>query len=59
MNQENRRAGILISGFYGVYRNKYAHNDSEANIADTQAIVEMTNQILLEIEQVANASKLA
>jgi hypothetical protein len=46
----------LISGFYGVYRNKYAHNDSEANVADARAIVEMTNQIILEIEQVANAS---
>jgi hypothetical protein len=43
----------LISGFYGVYRNKYAHNDKEANPADTRAVVEMANQIILEVEQVA------
>jgi hypothetical protein len=46
----------LISGFYGVYRNRYAHNDSEAEFADARAIIEMANQILCEIEVVANAS---
>ncbi|WP_414040263.1 TIGR02391 family protein [Acidithiobacillus sp. M4-SHS-6] len=46
----------LISGFYGVYRNRYAHNDSEADFADARAIIEMANQILCEIEAVADAS---
>lgn len=46
----------LISGFYGVYRNKYAHNDGDADASDARAIVEMANQIILEIERVANAS---
>jgi len=46
----------LISGFYGVYRNRYAHNDSEAEFVDARSIIEMANQILCEIEAVANAS---
>ena len=46
----------LISGFYGVYRNRYAHNYSEAEFADARVIIEMANQILCEIEVVANAS---
>lgn len=46
----------LISGFYGVYRNRYAHNNREANFADARSIIEMTNRILSEIETVAEAS---
>lgn len=46
----------LISGFYGVYRNRYAHNDCEADFSDARAIIEMANQILREIEAVASAS---
>lgn len=46
----------LISGFYGVYRNRYAHNDEDATPSDAQAIVEMANQILCEIERVAHES---
>ena len=46
----------LISGFYGVYRNRYAHNDRDASPSDAQAIVEMANQMLCEIEEVAHES---
>lgn len=46
----------LISGFYGVYRNRYAHNDTEAEFKDARAIIEMANQILCEIEAVADES---
>ena len=46
----------LISGFYGVYRNRYAHNDSEVEFEDARVIIEMANQILFEIEAVADAS---
>ncbi len=46
----------LISGFYGVYRNRYAHNDQEADFGSAKAIVEIANQVLCEIENVANAS---
>ena len=40
----------LISGFYGVYRNKYAHNDRQPSLAETRAILEMANAIILEVE---------
>jgi hypothetical protein len=46
----------LISGFYGVYRNRYAHNDVEPQLAQVGAIVELANSILAEVEQIANAS---
>jgi uncharacterized protein (TIGR02391 family) len=46
----------LVSGFYGVYRNRYAHNNREADFADARAIIEMANQLLSEIEEVADAS---
>jgi hypothetical protein len=46
----------LVSGFYGVYRNRYAHNDVEPGIAEVGAIVEMANSILLEIEAISSDS---
>jgi len=46
----------LISGFYGVYRNRYAHNDREAKASDARAVIGMANQILFEIEEIAEAS---
>lgn len=46
----------LISGFYGVYRNRYAHNDVEPQLAQVDAIVELANIILAEVAQIANES---
>jgi hypothetical protein len=46
----------LVSGFYGVYRNKIAHNDIEPGLAQTKAIMEMANTIILDIEAIATAS---
>ncbi|WP_418115190.1 TIGR02391 family protein [Xanthomonas oryzae] len=46
----------LISGFYGVYRNRIAHNDVEPGLAQTRAIMEMANTIILDIEAIATAS---
>ena len=46
----------LISGFYGVFRNRFTHNDVEPSLAQVQTIVEMANTIILEIEAIANAS---
>ena len=46
----------LISGFYGVFRNRYAHNDVEPTLSQVHAIVEMANSIVAEIEDIANAS---
>lgn len=46
----------LISGFYGVYRNRFAHNDIEPNLAQARSIIEMANTIILDIEAIANAS---
>lgn len=46
----------LISGFYGVYRNRYAHNDVEPQLAQVGAIVELANSILAEVEEIANES---
>jgi hypothetical protein len=46
----------LISGFYGVYRNRIAHNDVEIGMAQTRAILEMANTIILDIEAIATTS---
>lgn len=46
----------LVSGFYGVYRNRYAHNDIDPSLPDVGAIVEMANSILIEIETISSDS---
>ena len=46
----------LISGFYGVYRNKFAHNDVEPTLAEVKSILEMINNIILEIEELSHTS---
>ena len=46
----------LISGFYGVYRNRFAHNDVEPTLAQARAIIEMANTIILDIEGLASES---
>lgn len=55
-NSKKQALRDLISGFYGVYRNRYSHNDTEAQFGGARAIIEMANQILAEIEAVADAS---
>ena len=39
----------LLSGLYGVYRNKYAHNDDEADWHEVDAVVSMVNTVLLTL----------
>lgn len=46
----------LISGFYGVYRNRFAHHDVEPDLAQTRMIIEMANTIILDIEVIASDS---
>lgn len=46
----------LIAGFYGVYRNRYAHNDVEPTAAQVGSIVELANSILVEVEETASES---
>jgi hypothetical protein len=58
--EESQRQAFrnLFSGFYGVYRNRYAHNDTTAQLSDAQTIAHMVNQLLVEIEGiVVNAAK--
>ena len=43
----------LISGFYGVYRNKYAHHDVKPSLSEVKAILEMVNNIIDEIERIS------
>ena len=43
----------LISGFYGVYRNKFAHSDVTPTLSETKAILEMANNIIIELEDIA------
>ena len=40
----------LLSGFYGIFRNKFAHNIVEPKQSEVKAVLEMANAILLEIE---------
>lgn len=44
----------LFSGFYGVYRNKYAHADVYPTLAEVKAVIEMVNSLLSEIESMAS-----
>ena len=46
----------LISGFYGVYRNKFAHHDVATSLSEVKAILEMVNNIIIEIEKISAAS---
>ena len=46
----------LVSGFYGVYRNRFAHNDVDPDLSQVRAIIEMANTIILDIEDIAIAS---
>ena len=46
----------LLSGFYGVYRNKFAHNNVDPSLSEVKAILEMVNNIIIEIEKVSAAS---
>lgn len=40
----------LLSGFYGIFRNKFAHNVVEPQQSEVKAVLEMANAILFEIE---------
>lgn len=40
----------LLSGFYGIFRNKFAHNAIDPKQSEVKAVLEMANAILLEIE---------
>ncbi|WP_229648523.1 TIGR02391 family protein, partial [Vibrio parahaemolyticus] len=40
----------LLSGIYGVYRNKFAHNDVTPTLSEVKAVLEMINNIIIEIE---------
>jgi len=54
LNDSKRRCyRNLVSGFYGVYRNKYAHNDIEPSLSEARAILEMCNNIIIEIEKIS------
>ncbi|WP_414451828.1 TIGR02391 family protein [Burkholderia sp. 22PA0099] len=46
----------LISGFYGVYRNRFAHNDVEPDFAQARTVIEMANTIIIDIEALATSS---
>ena len=49
---DNTRQSLrnLLSGFYGIFRNKFAHNAIEPKQSEVKAVLEMANAILLEIE---------
>ena len=43
----------LLAGLYGVFRNKYAHNDITPTWAEAEAIISMVNVTLLELDRLA------
>jgi len=55
-NGEKTNYRNLISGFYGVYRNKFAHNDIEPTLPEVKAILEMVNNIIIELEEISKKS---
>jgi len=55
LNEDQKQAmRNLLSGFYGVFRNNFAHNDVEPDIGQSRAMLEMGNSIILKLEQIAN-----
>jgi hypothetical protein len=46
----------LLSGFYGVYRNRFAHNDVQPDTSQARAIIEMANTLLHEVEALGRQS---
>ncbi|WP_254999955.1 TIGR02391 family protein [Pseudomonas sp. S12(2018)] len=46
----------MLSGFYGVYRNKYAHHDVAPSLAEVHAVIELANSLIFEMEIVAVAA---
>lgn len=55
-DQQKQAFRNLISGFYGVYRNRYAHNDIDPTLGEARAIIEMANTIILDVESISSAS---
>lgn len=47
----------LIGGFYGVYRNRFAHNDIQPKLSEVKTILEMTNSIILDLEEISRTSR--
>jgi len=55
LNEDQKQAmRNLLSGFYGVFRNNFAHNDVEPDIGQSRAILEMGNSIILKLEAIGN-----
>lgn len=54
LNEEQKQAmRNLLSGFYGVFRNNFAHNDINPDIGQSRAMLEMGNSIVLKLEAIA------
>ena len=51
--KEKQSIRNLISGFYSLYRNKYAHNNIISDLPKARSIVEMANTIILEIDAIS------
>ena len=55
LNEDQKQAmRNLLSGFYGVFRNNFAHNDIEPDIGQSRAMLEMGNSIILKLEKIVN-----
>jgi hypothetical protein len=51
--KDNERQAMrdLLSGLYGVFRNRYGHEDIEPSWHETDAILSMINYVLKDIER--------
>ena len=42
----------LLAGLYGVFRNRFAHNDEQPSWAEADAIISMLNHVLQELSRI-------
>jgi hypothetical protein len=47
----------LLAGLYGVYRNKYGHEDAEAPWHEVDAVLAMVNAVLLALDEMSGRGK--
>ncbi|SFP38499.1 Protein of unknown function (Hypoth_ymh) [Geopseudomonas sagittaria] len=46
----------LLAGFYATYRNRLNHDDFQPTLTQAKGVVEMTNSLIKDLEEVAEAS---
>jgi hypothetical protein len=55
-NDEKTAYRNLLAGFYATYRNRLNHDDFQPTLSQAKGVVEMTNSLIKDLEEVAEQS---